>query len=259
MKGLDAKYFLLELRLARERVGSFDAYPFSLPAVRALDALELHPKVTFLVGENGAGKSTLLEAVAVALGLNAEGGSRNFRFSTRASHSDLHQYLVLRRGVSRPDDCYFFRAESYFNLATKIEKLDAEASKAPPVGDSYGGRPLHEQSHGESFLALVQNRFFGRGLYLMDEPEAALSPTRQMAFLAALHDLVAAGSQFVIATHSPIVMAYPHAWIYLLGTDGTRRVPYRETEHYKVSLDFLLRTEQMLSVLLEQEQRVTPC
>ena len=242
MDWLDAKHFLLELRLDREQVPAFDAYPFCLPAVRNLDVLPLHPKVTFIVGENGSGKSTLLEALAVALGLNAEGGSRNFNFATRASHSDLHQYLVPRKGVCRPKDCYFFRAESYFNVATQVEQLG--------VGGAYGDRPLHEQSHGESFLALVQNRFFGRGLYLLDEPEAALSPMRQIAFLTAMHDLAEEGSQFVVATHSPIIMAYPHAWIYALGQEGARRVPYKETEHYKVSRDFLLRTDQMLSVLL---------
>jgi predicted ATPase len=248
---LDSTHFVNELRLARDEVPSFDAYPFNLPAIRSLDTLALHPKVTFLVGENGAGKSTLIEAVAVALGLNAEGGSRNFRFSTRASHSDLHKYLVVRRGVSRPKDCFFLRSESYFNLATEIERLDGGPGGGPPIADSYGERPLHEQSHGESFFALFLNRFFGRGLYLLDEPEAALSPIRQMSFLTALHELVGGGSQFLIATHSPIIMAYPDSWIYRLDGEGARRVAYRETEHYKVTRDFLTRTDQMLSVLLE--------
>jgi predicted ATPase len=243
---LRASHFLLDVRLAREEVASFEEYPFCLPAVRALDTLELHPKVTFLVGDNGAGKSTLVEAVDVALGLNAEGGSRNFRFATRASHSDLHKFLVLRKGINRPKDCFFLRAESFFNVATQVEDLK--------VGDAYGDRPLHDQSHGESFFALFENRFFGRGLYLLDEPEAALSPLRQMSFLSLLHDQVDGGSQFLIATHSPIVMAYPDAWIYRVGDDGLRRVAYRETEHHKVTRDFLLRTEQMLAVLLGEER-----
>ena len=251
---LDDKHFVKEIRLVRDDVPSFDAYPFNLPAVRSLDTLPLHPNVTFFIGENGSGKSTLMEAVAVALGLNAEGGSRNFNFSTRASHSDLHRFLVVPRGVRRPRDCYFFRAESYFNVATEIERLDAEPAPCPPVGESYGSQPLHEQSHGESFFSLFQNRFFGRGLYLLDEPEAALSPVRQMSFLSALHELVAGGSQFLIATHSPIIMAYPEAWIYRLDGEGVRRVAYRDTEHYRVTRDFLTRTDQMLAMLLEPER-----
>jgi predicted ATPase len=210
--------------------------------------------VTFLVGENGSGKSTLLEAIAVALGLNAEGGSRNFNFTTRASHSDLYKFLRLRRGVRRPRDCYFLRAESYFNLATEIERLDAEHANAPPIADSYGGNSLHEQSHGESFFSLFRNRFGGKGLYLLDEPEAALSPTRQMAFLSILHDLAAGGSQFIIATHSPIIMTYPNASIFSLDGGEVRRIAYEQTEHYKVTRDFLLRTPKMLSILMGNAQ-----
>src|SRR5687768_2320931 len=229
--------FVSQVRLDRDEVPSFDAYPFCLSAVRRFERLTLHPKVTFLVGENGSGKSTLIEAIAVALGLNAEGGSRNFRFDTRASHSELYNYLRLVRGVARPKDCYFLRAESYFNLATELERLDAEPAKAPPLTDSYGGRSLHEQSHGESFFSLFQNRLSGPGLYLLDEPEAALSPMRQMALLSILHDLTTGGSQFLIATHSPIIMAYPEAWIYRLDGEGGEigRVAYEETEHFKVT------------------------
>jgi predicted ATPase len=245
---LRAKHFLIEARLARDAVPSPESYPFNLPALRTFDRLTFHPKVTFLVGENGAGKSTLLEALAVGIGLNAEGGSRNFNFDTRASHSDLYKYLVLRRGIKRPRDSFFFRAESYFNLATEIERLDREPFGGA-IAAAYGERPLHEQSHGESFLALVENRFFGQGLYLLDEPEAALSPTRQMTLLSVLHDLVVGGSQFIIATHSPILMAYPDAHIFSLD-DGLKRMKYEETEHFKVTTNFLLRTEQMLSILM---------
>lgn len=255
VNGLDAKHFLLEVRLAREAVSSFDRYPFNIPAVRGLETLTLHPKVTFLVGENGSGKSTLVEAIAVALGLNPEGGSRNFRFATRASHSELHQFLVLRRGVRRARDSFFLRAESFFNLATEIESLDAGGATKdnPAIIDAYGGASLHEQSHGESFFSLLVNRFSGQGLYLLDEPEAALSPVRQMSFLARLHQLVAVGSQFLIATHSPIIMAYPDAWIYSIGQREIQRVAYKETEHYRVTRDFLLRPDQMLAVLMEEE------
>jgi len=253
VKSLTAAHFLLDVRLRREDVPSFSAYPFALPAVHSMQTLALHPKVTFLVGENGTGKSTLLEAIAVACGLNAEGGSRNFRFDTRSSHSALHQYLEIRRGIRRPRTSFFLRAESYFNLATEIERLDAEAGGGPPIIESYGGRSLHEQSHGESFFALFQHRFVSPGLYLLDEPEAALSPQRQLAFLSRLHDLASTGSQFLIATHSPIIMAYPDARIYHLGNGAPRPISYTDTDHYKITRDFLARKDQMLAILMDRK------
>jgi len=204
-------------------VPSFDRYPFALPAVRHLDVLDFHPQVTFLIGENGSGKSTLLEAIAISLGFNPEGGTKNFHFGTRASHSELHDYIRLAKGIKRPRDGFFLRAESFFNVATEIEKLDSEPG-GPPIIDSYGGLSLHEQSHGESIMALMLRRFGGHGLYLLDEPEAALSPHRQLSALARLHDLVRDSSQFVIATHSPILMAYPDAWIYNISTGGVELI-----------------------------------
>jgi len=245
------RHFLSRVTLKREQIPDPDHYPFSLPAVRALDELALHPKVTFFVGENGSGKSTLLEAIAIGLGFNPEGGSRNFRFDTRASHSVLHEYLRLARGVRRPRDGFFLRAESFFNVATRIEQLDAEPGPGAPIGPAYGGRSLHEQSHGESFLALMAERFRGQGLYVLDEPEAALSPQRQLAVLARLHALVRDESQFLIATHSPILMAYPDAWIYECSASGLRRVAYEDTEHYQVTRDFLAHPQRMLQVLLD--------
>lgn len=244
--------YLREIRLKRSEVSSFNAYPFSLPAVRNLDVLELHPRVTFLIGENGSGKSTLLEGIAVALGFNPEGGSRNFKFGTRESHSELHRYLRLVKGIRKPRDGYFLRAESFFNVATQIEELD-EGPGAPPIIDSYGGRSLHEQSHGESFLALMMERFGGNGLYLLDEPEAALSPQRQLAVLSRIHNLVRDQSQFVIATHSPILMAYPDAYIYSL-SGAIDRIDYYETEHYQVMHRFLANPKRMLDVLLENQE-----
>lgn len=238
--------------LQRDRVESFDRYPFSLPAIRSFDRLDLHPKVTYFVGENGSGKSTLLEAIAVSLGFNAEGGTKNFRFGTRTSHSELHAYLRISKGIRRPRDGFFLRAESFFNVATEIENLDAEPSFGPPVIKSYGGRSLHEQSHGESFLALMTERFGGQGLYILDEPEAALSPQRQLAVLSRLHDLVLAESQFIIATHSPILMAYPDSCIFMCSREGVAQVAYEETEHFQVTRDFLANPGRMLRILLER-------
>jgi predicted ATPase len=246
--------YLREVSLKRDHVTSYDAYPFSIPAVRRLDGLEFHPEVTFIVGENGCGKSTLLEGLAVAWGFNPEGGTVNFRFSTHASHSDLHKYLRLVKSLQRPRDGFFLRAESFFNVATDIDRMDAEPSFGRPVIDSYGGRSLHEQSHGESFIALMLNRFVGNGLYILDEPEAALSPTRQLAVLRLIHQLVEDRSQFIIATHSPILMAYPGARIYLVDHTGFTEVRYEDTEHYAVTRDFLNNPEGMLRRLLTDDE-----
>jgi predicted ATPase len=245
-----SEQYVREIKLRRERVPSFDQYPFALPVARNLHALPLHPAVTFIVGENGSGKSTLLEAMAVAWGFNPEGGTKNFRFQTRGSHSHLHQYLTLIKGTRRPTDGFFLRAESFFNLATDIESMDAEPAPAPPIINSYGGRSLHEQSHGESFFSLMMNRFGGHGFYVLDEPEAALSPSRQLAMIARMHELVRSNSQFVIATHSPILMAYPDAWLYQISSDGLMRIDFRQTEHYIVAKRFLNDPEAQLDRLL---------
>ena len=244
------RQFVARVTLLRDKVPGFDRYPFSLPAVRTLEQLDLHPKMTFLVGENGSGKSTLLEAMAVSLGMNPEGGSPNFGFATRESHSQLHEYLRIGKGL-KPRDRYFLRAESWFNLATEIERLDAAPSFGPPIIDSYGHRSLHEQSHGESFMALLRKRLGGQGLYLFDEPEAALSPTRQIEALQRLHELVLKGSQFVIATHSPILMAYPDALILHCGHDGVKPIAYEDTEHFRVTRDFLLHRDRVFDILMQ--------
>jgi predicted ATPase len=239
--------FLLHLEVLRDRIAHPERFPYNLPAIRGLDTLVFHPKVTFLVGENGSGKSTLLEAIAVASGLNPEGGSRNFNFATRASHSPLDGCLRLAKAAGRlPGDSYFLRAESFYNVATEIERLG--------VLEFYGNKSLHEQSHGESFFTLFENRFHDNGLYLMDEPEAALSPKRQLQFLALLHDYLRRGGQFVIATHSPIIMAYPDATIYSLDGDSVRPVAYTETDHYAITRGFLSDPKRMLSILLSEDK-----
>ncbi|PLT46987.1 ABC transporter, ATP-binding protein [Paenibacillus pasadenensis] len=248
--------YLKSIELLRSGIANPREYPFSLPAVRTLERLPLHPKVTYLIGENGTGKSTLLEAIAVAWGFNPEGGTINFSFSTAETHSELHRHLRLARGVHKPRDGFFFRAESYYNLASEIERLDrpdgARAS-GPPIIDSYGGKPLHEQSHGESFFAAFLHRFGGRGLYILDEPEAALSPQRQLSMLSRIHQLVQKHSQFIIATHSPILMAYPDADIYLLGPDGAERVELEQTPHWSVMKQFVNRKQAMLDELLADD------
>lgn len=241
--------FLIDVQLRPDKEPDFSTYPFCLPAVRHLGKLEFDPAVTFIVGENGSGKSTLLEGLAIVLGFNAEGGSKNFKFGTRASHSCLYEYLRVARGVHKPRDGYFLRAESFFNVATEIERLD-EGGGGPPIIDSYGGVSLHEQSHGESFLALLEKRFGGKGLYILDEPEAALSPQRQLAALKRIHQLVQGGSQFVIATHSPILMAYPEASIFVCTPDGIHQRAYEDTEHYEVMHDFMANPRRMLKELL---------
>lgn len=246
-----SKQFISRITLLRERVDSFGQYPFSLDAVKALDFFEPHPRVTFIVGENGSGKSTLLEAIAIAMGFNPEGGSKNFQFDTRPSHSNLSEYLRISKGLGRPKGGFFLRAESFFNVATTIECLDAEPSSGPRIIDSYGGISLHEQSHGESFMALLTKRFGGGGLYLLDEPEAALSTQRQLEAVGRIHSLASEGSQFIIATHSPILLAYPYSTILQIGGAGISCIPYRETEIYKAYYKFINNPEISINLAIK--------
>ena len=234
--------WLRAVELRRDKITSFNDYPFNLPAVRNLDVLELTKPVTYFVGENVSGKSTLIEAIAIKWGFNPEGGSTAFRFSTAQSHSELHDYLRLVRAPHRPSDGFFLRAESFFNLATQVDELGVTG---------YGTASLHAQSHGESFLTLMMERFRGDGLYILDEPEAALSPNRQLAMIARMHQLVRDASQFLIATHSPILMAYPDATILSCDGDAIHEVAYEETEHYTVTRDFLNHRRTMLKELME--------
>lgn len=229
-------------------------HPFTLPAVQALArGIPLTSAVTFLVGENGSGKSTILEALAVACGFNAEGGSINLRFSTRATHSDLNQHLVLTRNGTRPRTGFFLRAESFYNVISALEDLDAEPAPAPPLMDGYTGRrggTLHERSHGESFWDLLMNRFGPKGLFLLDEPEAALSPQRQLAALCRMHDLAGEGSQFIIATHSPLLLAYPGARILMLDERGITETAYDDLPLVRVYRGMLADPQRRLREML---------
>lgn len=237
MRSEEKGCYLSAVKLKRNNV-TFDRYPFSLPIVKTLTELKFHPKVTFFIGENGSGKSTLLEAIAALCGFNPEGGSRNFSFSTCETHSELYKQLTPVRGFIRPRDGYFLRAESFYNAATYIDELDKQQCSDVPIICAYGGESLHQMSHGEAFFALFMNRLNGDGLYLLDEPEAALSPSRQLAFISRLHELTGKRSQFIIATHSPLIMAYPDSIIYEFVKTGIRRVSYEQTDQFAVYKSF---------------------
>lgn len=226
-----------------------ESYLNNIHAVRAIEQrgfFELCKNVTFFIGENGSGKSTLLEAIAVAYGFNAEGGTRNFHFSSAATHSPLYKHITLVKGATAAKDGFFLRAESFYNVASEIDRL------GDGLGASYGGRSLHACSHGESFIALVENRFGGNGLYVLDEPEAALSLSGQFILLSLMHRLVGKKSQFIIATHSPILLAYPDADICEFSESGISRTAYKETDIYAVTKRFLDDPESMIEYLLEK-------
>lgn len=227
-------------------------YLRNLPVVKNLrktEGIRFSKNVTFLVGENGVGKSTLVEGIAVAMGFNPEGGTINFNFATKDSHSDLHNYLTVSRGYKRHRDGFFLRAESFYNVASNIDDMDQEIAGTPIIA-SYGGVSLHKQSHGESFMALVENRFGGNGLYILDEPEAALSPMRLMRLMCYMQELVRQDSQFIISTHSPILMTFPGAEVLQITEEGIQSVDYKDTEHYMVTKRFMDAPEKILESLL---------
>lgn len=243
-------HFIEEIRL--NKMPPKSSYISRLPAVKNLAAsegLSFNSDITFIVGENGSGKSTLLEAIAVAAGFNPEGGSKNYSFGTYDSHSELSEYITISKGAY-PKDGFFLRAESLYNAASYIDELE-ELPGSGSIIEGYGGVSLHEQSHGESFLAVIKNRFFGNGLYILDEPEAALSPTGIMSLMVVIHDLAEKNSQFIISTHSPILITYPNALIYELDEEEIRPVTYRETGHYAITKRFLDDPEKMLEQLFK--------
>lgn len=239
------KPYVRSIEFKREKIPSFERYPLSIPFITEFDFLDFHPDVTFLIGENGVGKSTLVEALAVSLGFNAEGGNKNTLFSTQNTTSSLSNYLKVIKSHARPKDGFFLRAESVYNVASYMDSI------APAELQGFGGKSLHDRSHGEAFLSIVRDKFKGNGLYILDEPEAALSPTRQLAVLALIHDLVKQNSQFIIATHSPILLAYPNAKIYQMYETGLEEVRYQDTEHYSITRDFLNNPAAMLNRIID--------
>lgn len=220
-----------------------DSYLREIPALKFEGSLEFQKNITFFVGENGTGKSTLLEAIAVAYGFNAEGGSRNYNFSTYDSHSELHSAIQIIKGFQNPAWSYFLRAESFYNVATKEE----EYSDLKHPSQKY-----HEKSHGESFMAIAQGSFKPNGLYLLDEPEAALSPQRQLTLLIEIGRLAKAGAQFIIASHSPILLGIPEAQILSFDDGVIHECDYVETESYQVTEMFINNREYLLKRLLEE-------
>ncbi len=227
-------------------------YLARLPVVRHLAErrIAFHKQVTFFVGENGSGKSTLIEALAISQGFNPEGGTKNFRFSTENSHSELHSYLRVARGVSRPLDGFFLRAESFYNVASNIDQMDREPGPGGHVIASYGGVSLHRQSHGESFLALAENRFGGKGLYILAEPEAALSPRGIIRLMQKMDELVQDDSQFIVSTHSPMLLCFPDAEICRITDRGIDSVRFQVTDHYRTTVRFLQNSESAVAEIL---------
>jgi predicted ATPase len=239
-----------------------DIYPFNVPAIQSLTTLNFsNSRITFFTGENGSGKSTLLEAIALKYGLSLDGGNRNFAFEADLPKDDtypLARALKLSFRPIRTGEGFFFRAETLFNLATRLDELDAQDTGSlllPPVLDGYGGQSLHSRSHGEAFLTVLDHKFRRSGLFLLDEPEAALSPQRQLSFLILLHDTLRdyPEAQFIISTHSPILLSLPNAQILSFDDGSINPIAYRDTPAFQITRRFLTDHESFLDELLRPE------
>lgn len=251
---------LKTITLQRDRVQDWEKYPFSVPAIRNLAQLTLKRRVCFFAGENGTGKSTLLEAIAAHYGFGPEGGTRNFyNDSTESNHAIDPLVKTLRLSFDKRTGAGFFlRAESFFNTASYIDQLDREESFAPPISAFYGGRSLHTRSHGETFFTVLQLKFQRNGLFLLDEPEAALSPQRQLAFLVLLHDVLRKhkDAQFIISTHSPLLLGYPEAQIISFDEGSLTEIPYGETAPMQIVRRFVNDRDRFIEELFRE---TPPC
>lgn len=242
--------FLRKLILQKENICSKDEYPFLIPSIKNLEEITFTSNVTFFVGENGTGKSTLLEAIAYCCNFNTAGGGRNNNYEVHSSEAVLGEFILLS-WAPKVTTGFFLRAESFYEFATHIDNLQDSSAYTP-----YGGKSLHKQSHGESFISLFTNRFKGKGIYLLDEPESALSPIRQLALMQIMNEMEGE-SQFIIATHSPIIMAYPGAQILSFDTSPIEEIRYEESEHYKITKGFLENKELYLKKLFSEDGSIT--
>jgi predicted ATPase len=247
---------LKKIALLRDRVTDWKAYPFSVPTIGRIQEIVLHSRICFFAGENGSGKSTLLEAIAAHYGFGREGGNRSFfNDSTESNHSIDPLVKALRLSFDkRTGRGFFLRAESFFNVASHIDKLDEEPGAGPPLKYYYGGISLHERSHGETFFTLLDLKFRRNGLFLLDEPEAALSPQRQLAFLILLHDVLKKykDAQFIISTHSPLLLGYPKAQILSFDDGVIHEIQYEDTAPLQIVKRFLNDREEFLEKLLHE-------
>ena len=240
--------YLKTIRYLQDSIPPHNHYPFNIKSFQNLDELQLPTNVTFFVGENGSGKSTLLEAIADLCEFNLAGGNRNHSYDVHAAQADLSDYVRLswERKVSKG---FFLRVETFYQFASFVDDLEGDKYVA------YGGKSLHHQSHGEAFLALFKNAFGNKAIYLLDEPEAALSPTRQLSLMRIMKELEH-DAQFIIATHSPILLGYPNATIYSFDEDGIEPIRYEDTIHYIVTKRFLDAKDKMLAELFEDLEEI---
>ena len=247
---------LKKIAILRERADRWDSYPLSLPVIRRLGELSLRSRVCLFAGENGTGKSTLLEAIAAHYGFGREGGNRNFlNDSTESNHSIDPLVRALRLSFDkRTGSGYFLRAESFFNTVSYMDNLDKEPAGGPPISAFYGGRSLHTRSHGETFFTLLQLKFKRNGLFLLDEPEAALSPLRQLSFLVLIHDVLGKykDAQFIISTHSPILLGFPGAQILSFDDGQIHEIEFEETAPLQIVRRFVNERERFLGELLKE-------